>query len=601
MTRPPAWQQEEYRIYLRDGFFLVLTIFFSVILAELLIIKGRPSPAVDRIFTYLLVFIPLGTFNFIAHYYYRNRRIRRTGNLRSSFRYQLTIAFMLVAVIPSIPIFLLSSNTMERIVEGIFRLDVARAMNSAHTLLEFYEKQELKEFRTRLKLYDANLFRYEKANPELLSRLYSDGVLETGRDYAGLLKKREMIYETKPLFSSGRLPKFTTARDGSGFARLDLKKMSIHLYRFQLRDRETYLILGHRLYPEMEKDHKRFSSVYDRLQKEALWTVEIPTKLRLGLGIIYIVMITMVIIVSMVISRQISLPIVSIAAAARDIADGKLNTRLHIRASGEMGVLIDSFNQMVSELRTLRTRLLHTQRVAAWQEVARRLAHEIKNPLTPIQLSAERILRRLEKPNPGDLTRVLRTGANTIIDQVNHMKTMLDEFSDFARLPEAKPVRANLDKIVAECIHIFRGIPDISMEMVLSGELPYLLLDKNLIIGMINNLMKNGVEAIHSAREEGTEFKNGRLRITTQFKREGNRHYVLLRVEDSGPGIPEKIQDKIFEPYFTTKGKHGSGLGLAIVERAVAEHEARIQVGRSAALGGAEFVISFRVPQEEGS
>lgn len=589
----PTWQKEELRIYARDGLFLALTVVFSVVLAELLIIKENSS-IVDRIFTYLLVFIPLGIFNYIAHYYYRNRRIKATGNLRSSFRYQLSIAFLLVSVIPSIPIFMLSSNMIERLVEGVFRIDVNRAMSSADKLITYYESKEEKQFLRKVESTYPDYFQNRRSSRQLVRELYGNGTLQQGVDYASLVQRNRVILETKPLFEGNKLPEFSVRDRGVGYSKYYRDKLHVILFAFPLKGRDEFLVLGHRLHPGLEADNRNFDTVYSRLRNESLWKVEIPTNLRLGLGLIYAFMICCALVASIFIARQISLPIVSIAAATRKIADGDLDTKIDIHATGEMGVLIDSFNQMTSELNDLQGKLLHTQRMAAWQEVAKRLAHEIKNPLTPIQLSAERILRRLDKPNPGDLSRVLRTGATTIIEQVATLKQMVEEFANFARLPSARTVRGNLDEVISESVHLFRGIPGISLELSLSGKLPPVELDKNLVIGMINNLIKNAVEAIQSVPEPP---RTGKIRITTDILKQANRRYVTLSVEDNGPGVDAGFDEKIFEPYFSTKGEHGSGLGLAVVERAVTEHDAKIHVGKSDSLGGAEFKIMFRVAE----
>ncbi|MCB1320852.1 MAG: HAMP domain-containing protein, partial [Leptospiraceae bacterium] len=326
---------------------------------------------------------------------------------------------------------------------------------------------------------------------------------------------------------------------------------------------------------------------------EEFGTQGIPATLRLGLAVIYLFMVFAALLLSLMLARQISLPIVSLAAATRAVTDGDLDSRLNLKTTGELGILIDSFNQMTNELRNLRNRLLHSQRLAAWREVARRLAHEIRNPLTPIQLSADRMLRRLDHPEKGDLQRVVRRGCTTIIEQVKVLQTHVDEFANFARLPRARPSVQQLDSVIPEAVNLFQGLEGVRIEMRLAGNLPGIPLDKTIIIGMINNLIKNAVESIL-----GTPMKGeGLVRISTAMQIQGIRRFVLLRVEDNGPGIDELLRDRIFEPYFTTKtqGGQGRGLGLAMVERAALEHDARLHVGRSVDLGGAEFLILFRV------
>jgi nitrogen fixation/metabolism regulation signal transduction histidine kinase len=188
----------------------------------------------------------------------------------------------------------------------------------------------------------------------------------------------------------------------------------------------------------------------------------------------------------------------------------------------------------------------------------------------------------------------VRTGASTIVEQVKILKSMVEEFATFARMPEAMRRKQQINPIVVEAVNLFRGLDDMTIEKRLNTDLPDVSIDKNIIMGMINNLIKNAIEAI---RSEGNSGKEKRVRITTSLHRERGRDFVVLVVEDTGPGIDESLRERIFEPYFTTKGEHGGGLGLALVERAVMEHGARIYVGRSS-LGGAEFRIVFRTVEE---
>ncbi|MCB1167036.1 MAG: HAMP domain-containing protein, partial [Leptospiraceae bacterium] len=322
---------------------------------------------------------------------------------------------------------------------------------------------------------------------------------------------------------------------------------------------------------------------------------KIPYNLRLGLAIAYALMITLALGVAIVLARQISHPIVSLAAATRSVTLGKLDTRLDIRAEGELGILIDSFNQMTEELQTLRGRLLHSQRVAAWQEVARRLAHEIKNPLTPIQLSAERMLRRLDRPERGNLDEIVRSSGVTILEQVNVLKHLVEEFSNFARMPAPRLELSSLLELLRESTEAYTNLGDIEFELRISPDLPDLYLDRNLVIGMLNNLVQNAVDAVRSHVQESEEAGRARILVSAAPHLQAGKRYVQLAIEDSGPGIEEEFREQIFEPYYTTKGEKGNGLGLALVERAVLDHNARIYVTGSS-LGGAAFRVFFPVP-----
>ena len=475
-------------------------------------------------------------------------------------------------------------------VKEYFKADIPGAMKSARQIIFYYEQNKINDFIQLIKNEKPDLYRNSNSSLLFVNEIKTDRFLLQNSDYRSIFSEEKFIYESPLLYGDNKFPEFQLDKDGLGYLTTSVNEGDFLIIVFPLKNKNTYLLLGKKLHPGLEKDIKHFSSVFSVIQNQNQWKEQIPTMLRLILALIYIFMIAAALIVSILIARQISFPIVSLAAATRAVTDGVIETRLDIKAGGEIGILIESFNQMTEELKNLRAMQLHTQRVAAWQEVARRLAHEIKNPLTPIQLSADRMLRRLENPEKGDLDKIVRIGASTIREQVTILKGMVEEFANFARMPVAKPVLQSLNPIIQEAVNLFREISGITIETRLEEDLPSIFIDKMIIMGLVNNLIKNAVEAINS---QENIVQKGTVRVATFSYQERDRTFVTLVVEDSGPGIDENMRDRIFEPYFSTKGEHGSGLGLAMVERAVLDHDARIYVGRSP-LGGAEFRIVFR-------
>ncbi|MGR9108030.1 MAG: ATP-binding protein [Gammaproteobacteria bacterium] len=210
------------------------------------------------------------------------------------------------------------------------------------------------------------------------------------------------------------------------------------------------------------------------------------------------------------------------------------------------------------------TDLISAQRNAAWGEVAQRLAHEIKNPLTPIQLSAERLKRKLNDKLDVEDAAILERGTTTIVQQVEAMKSMVNAFSDYARPPRQQPVNLNLNTLISEVLALYPSQSDVSLEANLDDRLPKVLADPIRIRQVLHNLIKNAREALESSAE-------GRITVSTRTVRLHGSGWIELRVEDNGPGIsPDKI-DRIFDPYVTGKAK-GTGLGLAIVKKIVEEH-----------------------------
>jgi PAS domain S-box-containing protein len=247
------------------------------------------------------------------------------------------------------------------------------------------------------------------------------------------------------------------------------------------------------------------------------------------------------------------------------------------------------------------TELIEAQRRAAWSEVARRMAHEIKNPLTPIKLSAERLAKNLLTESNGSTlnsanlmprlndrqTNLVRECTTMIGDEVATLQRMVDEFSNFARLPNAKLESASLNEVIANALKLYdERLDGIRLEKHLAEELPPVMLDGEQVKRVLVNLIDNAAEALTASNSTDSDR---RIIVTTREVRE--RDTVELIVADTGPGIAASDRERIFDPYFSTK-KRGTGLGLAIVSRIVAEHQGRIRVQENHPRG-ARFVIEL--------
>ncbi|MBX7170079.1 MAG: HAMP domain-containing protein [Pyrinomonadaceae bacterium] len=237
------------------------------------------------------------------------------------------------------------------------------------------------------------------------------------------------------------------------------------------------------------------------------------------------------------------------------------------------------------------TELLQAQRASAWQEVARRMAHEIKNPLTPIQLSAERIAKKIVQNPPENLLnqngenqciKIVKEGTDTILREVSSLKSMVDEFSRFARLPKVKLENGSLNQIIAQSVHLYeeRGV---IIKVDLSEELPKIMMDEEQLKRVFVNLIENAVEAFDKSQEDK------QIHIKTWHNLA--RDLVIAEVSDNGNGIPPSDFQKLFQPYFSTKGR-GTGLGLAIVQRIMVEHGGKIKAVSNTPKG-AKFIIEL--------
>jgi len=227
------------------------------------------------------------------------------------------------------------------------------------------------------------------------------------------------------------------------------------------------------------------------------------------------------------------------------------------------------------------TQLIKAQRMAAWREVARRIAHEIKNPLTPIQLSAQRLRKRyLEKLQPDGTVFDECTG--TIVKQVEELKGMVNEFSNFARMPACQPTPNRLNEIIQETLVLFQGVQKQVHFEFIPNPLPVFNIDRDQMKRVIINLIKNSLTAIES---------QGKIRIQTNY--DAKLQMVRLEVSDDGRGISDEDKGRLFEPYFSTR-KSGTGLGLTIVNAIISDHNGYIRV-RDNKPKGTTFLIELPV------
>jgi nitrogen fixation/metabolism regulation signal transduction histidine kinase len=252
-----------------------------------------------------------------------------------------------------------------------------------------------------------------------------------------------------------------------------------------------------------------------------------------------------------------------------------------------LSVLANSFNTMISELEQSRTKLRQTEKVTAWQEIAQRMAHEIKNPLTPIKLSAQRIERAYTQGSP-KTGEIIRGAVNSISDEINKLNQLLAEFRDFARLPEPNLEKVDIAEMLESLIETYSSsYPEIIPNT--EGLNSYTVrIDANQMNRVFSNLLKNGCEAMRG---------KGEISLRTDLVRKGHTHYCRIQIEDSGSGIPGELEEKVFHPYFTTK-EHGTGLGLPIVERIIADHHGEIWFESQEGVG-TTFFIDLPAEQSE--
>ncbi len=291
--------------------------------------------------------------------------------------------------------------------------------------------------------------------------------------------------------------------------------------------------------------------------------------------------ILLAIVFSLWIAARVSRPVEQLAHAAEEVADGSWDTRVPVRGSDEVAVLARSFNHMTEELANQRDRLVQSERVAAWRELARRLAHELKNPLFPLQLTVENLSRARQLPPP-EFDEVFNESTQTLSMEIANLKKIIGRFSDFSKMPKPELERIDAKELVARVRSLYGAGDETGPEIEIISKIEEapmpVMADPELLHRALSNLVLNAKDAMP---EGGTVTISAR-------NRDGN---VEIRVADTGQGLTTEECERLFTPYYTTK-THGTGLGLAIVQSVVADHAGTIAV-ESREGQGATFVITL--------
>jgi len=287
---------------------------------------------------------------------------------------------------------------------------------------------------------------------------------------------------------------------------------------------------------------------------------------------------------AVVLARSLSRPLVELARETREVVVGEPRPIVG-RGSRELGELANAYNRTIAELASIRRRLAATERIAARREVARQVAHEIKNPLAPIRAAVE-TLRRLRARDDPAFDEYFEEATTTVLQEVHRIANIVSEFTKFARLPPPKPEPIDLVEVTKGVVTLHasagEGVEKTGSKRVeLKAEnIPNVMADRDQMVQVLTNLVQNGLDAASAVRPDP------RVVVTIDLAGEGK---VRIVVRDNGPGVPPEILPRLFEPYATSKEK-GTGLGLAIVHRMVFEHGGEIMY-REATKGGAVFEI----------
>ena len=507
---------------------------------------------------------------------FKDRKKEKLGS-KTSLRY-ITF-FSITTLLPSILIAIFSLFLFNVVIQKYFEKKIKSVINNSTEVSRYYVEQTRNSIEADILLmvldvnnksglfYDnPNRFLKLLTSQRLLRRLDEVYLLDSGGNIIisnTVDDSLEFVPPPAEAFTrslDGRPVRITDPRTNRTSALVKLSNfIDTYLYIVKFMDPKVVNYL---------KETNQLVGIYYSVQDR-------KTGLKITFGIIYVLIVSLLLFLSVIISinfaSRLTRPIINLITASEKISAGDLNAKVpEITADEEFKKLNENFNSMIKKLKKQQDKLLLSERYSAWEDVARKLAHEIKNPLTPIQLSIDRIREKyLDKVGNG--SKDFSIYLNTISKQIKDIEHLVTEFSDFARMPKPILKKVNLNQIISESLKLHE-LSESKIKFVLTQvkESNYIFGDEEQLGRVFVNLIKNSIESIYEKKNKNVDFK-GKIDIDIR----DDSDYIYATVIDNGVGFARVDKEKMLTPYFTTK-KNGTGLGLAIVSKIISDHNSVI-------------------------
>jgi nitrogen fixation/metabolism regulation signal transduction histidine kinase len=561
-------------LFRRKGMLDVIAVFGLFVVSAVLVLGLMPFDSGERgrsLYLYTMMTIPILIAIYFIMISFRSS-VKKGVRPESTLRAKFTLIFIFVTAAPLIPVVLISNTVIKKAVESVAYADVGESLKKAVD----HSKQELvsigdgmrNEMNSMSYWLDRGIIYADSfSGRRHLSEIYrAKGILINFYQMRSKGALNDTIDDADgsggSVYSSGVKEFIALQNPGSGgtVSHITVDNTPLIVGAFSRGD--TIIVMFRVVPQEIFQRIRSFTIAHERYTKKSLQRDNVQAIAGYLLLLVSIAVIVLSIGLSLYMSRTVTFPILEIADAAKTVASGNFDVNLVSRSDDEIATLYRSFNSMTHQLKENRDAMYFAQKLNAWREVSRKILHEIKNPLTPIRLSAERI-RRHHNEKKEDLGSAIIKGTDTIIEEVTAIQRILDEFTNFARLPEVNPEPNDLNHAVRGYAGFYQGFEHVKFDLKLDETLPAVLFDKLLLRQAALNIIKNAVEAMSGNGK--IEIATGKISETTAF----------LSVKDFGPGIPPDDISRLFEPTFTRR-KGGTGLGLSIVEKIALDHRGKV-------------------------
>jgi len=557
---------------------------FATIIAFLLPPQSENTSVGEGFFVNLVMIVPLAAAVFFILISFR-LRVHPEVIYSSSIRTKIALALIVIATVPTIPIIVITNNIVNSTINQFFTEKTISALEKSVDLANQMVLETEENLVKQLNQLRYDLNNHYVSTEYLLHPAFIQRYMYTNTSlFVTLVGSKDVLQNNVTLLYAGNnnpdivsnIVTFLQLAHITSLAHCSRLSILNNIYSVAYTQYGPYCIVMYRLIPkDMFATADFLNTAYSEYKKQEFLKPYFQTGIGIALILLSLGIILLAIILSIMISQSITRPVLELVEASEKIAKGDFLINLTRKEQDEIAVLYESFNQMAKQLDHGRKMMYQTQKLQAWSDIARKLIHEIKNPLTPIRLSAERLYRRYEENHP-EFPIIVKDATNTIIEEVNILMNMLSEFSKFARLPEINLVKENINTILEDCIAMY-GNDAILFIINLDTNLPPVMCDKALLRQAFLNIIQNSIEA------KATE-----ITITSMYDKE--KQVLYIQFNDNGIGIPEENLSKVFEPTFSTK-ESGMGLGLAIVEKIIIDHKWNITCDSKGK--GTQFTITI--------
>ena len=569
---------------LKRNLFIIVIFIFTLLLAFITFLTFIGKSFIelnDNNLQYLLIlnFILFLVF-FVLIFIDIKNSIKNNINVRGSVaNRKYIISFGLFTLIPSLLIAIFSLFIFSFALEKYFDQKITSAVNNSYEIAKNYlnEKRNKIESEIVLIAYDLNKYSsYMKSNPKGFQSILNTQRVIRDIDQLHLIDGEGNLIKSasnspykkiedraiKMVLNDDRPLKIINTFENKSAAVVKLvnyENTFLYVVKFIDKNISQYLIKS-----------EEAVNFYYTVENQSLG-------IRISFALIYITLVTLLLFLSITIAIRFSsrffISINNLITASAQIGEGKLDTKVpEVKADKEMELLNKNFNLMIDKLKYQQEKLLTSERHEAWENVARKLAHEIKNPLTPIQLTIDNLNSKYLTNVEVSKKEKFQQNLKTIQKQIKQIENLVNEFSDFARMPKPLIKSNNLYEVINENINLLNKI-DLNIKINLINHLQkntYANFDYEQFSRMFFNLIKNSIESIKEKAEKGSKIdKNIDIEIRER------RDYIIINILDSGTGFKDKTTKDLIKPYFTTKQK-GTGLGLSIVDKIISDHNGSI-------------------------